>query len=176
MSRSLFVDSYLQVTWGALCQWKGRNSSLNDNNIFLQIISVVALSLEENHQEAIAVREGRTLPIYRKQLGDHPFTETILNSLSNNYYALRQYDKAEQYSNEALRMRQELLQDHRDTAKSLFDLGMVHKKRGELQKAKECLKKSQIIQERVPDDNIRDLQRYFGLFFYYGIGVLQHRF
>ena len=125
----------------------------------------MALSLEENHQEAIAVREGRTLPIYRKQLGDHPFTETILNSLSNNYYALRQYDKAEQYSNEALRMRQELLQDHRDTAKSLFDLDMVHKERGELQKAKECLERSQTML----DDNIRDLLRYFGLF-YYAIG------
>ena len=175
MSRPLFVGSYLQVTWWALCQWKGRNNYSNDNNIFLLIISVVALSLEENHQEAIAVREEWTLPIYREQLGDHPFTATILNNLSNNYYALRQYDKAEQYSNEALRMRQKLLQDHRDTAKSLFDLGMVHKERGELQKAKECLERSQTIQEMVLDDNIRDLQRYFGLF-YYAIGVLQRRF
>ena len=132
MSRSLSVGSYLQVTWGALCQWKGRNSSLNDNKIFLQIISVVALSLKGHHKDAIALREEWTLPIYREQLDDHPFTATILNNLSNNYYALRQYDKAEQYSNEALRMRQELLQDHRDTAKSLFDLGMVHKERGEL--------------------------------------------
>ena len=131
----------------------------------------MALSLEGNHQKAIEIREGRTLPIYVEQLGDHPFTATILNNLSNNYYALGQYDKAKQYSNEALRMRQELLKDHRDTAKSLFDLGMVHKEKGELQKAKECLERSQTIQEKMLDDNVRDLQRYFGLF-YYAIGVL----
>ena len=141
---------------------------------FLPINLVVALSLEEDHQRAIEVREEQTLPIYRKQLGDHPFTATILNNLSNNYYALGQYDRAQQYSDEALRMRQELLQDHRDTAKSLFDLGMVHKERGELQKANECLKRCQTIQERVLDDNIRDLERYVGIF-YYGTGVLQHR-
>ena len=136
----------------------------------------MALTLEENHQEAIAVRERRTLPIYRELLGDHPFTATILNNLSNNYYALSQFDKATQYSNEALRMREDLLQDHRDAPKSLFDLGMVHKERGELQEAKECFEKSQTIQERVLDDNTRDLLRYFLPFFYYGIGALQHRF
>ena len=119
----------------------------------------MALSLEGDHEEAIAIREQQTLPIYKKQLGDHPFTATILNNLSNNYYALGQYDKAEQYSDEALRMRLELLKDHRDTAKSLFDLGMVHKEKGELQKAKECLERSQTMQERVLDDNIKDLQR-----------------
>jgi len=119
----------------------------------------VALSLEGDHQQAILVRERQTLPIYREQLGDHPFTATILNNLSNNYYALGQYDNAKQYSDEALRMRLELLKDHRDTAKSLFDLGMVHKERGELQEAKECLERSQTIQEKVLDDNIRDLQR-----------------
>jgi len=131
----------------------------------------VALSLEGDHQEAINIREQRTLPIYREQLGDHPFTATILNNLSNNYYALGQYDNAKQYSDGALRMRLELLKDHRDTAKSLFDLGMVHKERGELQRAKECLERSQTIQEKVLDDNMRDLQRYFGLL-HCSLGVL----
>ena len=134
----------------------------------------MALTLEENHLEAITVRETRTLPIYREQLGDHPFTATILNNLSNNHYALGQYVEAKDYSDEALRMRKELLQDHRDTAKSLFDLGMVYKQLGELQEAKRCLEKSQTIQEKVLDDNIRDLQRYVGVL-YYGIGVLHNR-
>ena len=124
----------------------------------------MALSLEGEHQEAIAIREQQTLPIYREQLGDHPFTATILNNLSNNYYALRKYDKAKKYSDDALRMRLALLKDHRDTAKSLFDLGMVHKESGEFQQAKEYFERCQTIQEKVLDDNIRDLQRYFGLF------------
>jgi len=120
---------------------------------------IVALSLEGDHQKAIAVREQQTLPIYREQLGDHPFTATILNNLSNNNYALGQYNKAKKYSDKALRMRLELLKDHRDTAKSLFDLGMVHKAMGELQRAKECLERSQTMQKRVLDDNIKDLKR-----------------
>ena len=133
----------------------------------------MALSLEGDHQEAIAIREQQTLPIYREQLGDHPFTATILNNLSNNYYALRKYDKAKQHSDDALRMRLELLKDHRDTAKSLFDLGMVHKERGELQQAKEYFERCLTIQEKVLDDNMRDLQRYFGLFH---CSVLRHSF
>lgn len=143
--------------------------------IFLEIILVVALSLEGHHRKAIAIREHQTLPIYRKQLGDHPFTATILNNLSNNYYALRKYGKAKECSDEALRMRQELLKDHRDTAKSLFDLGMVHKERKELQEAKECFEMSLTIQEKVLEDNIRDLKRYFWLF-HHGIGVLHYSF
>ena len=119
----------------------------------------MALSFEGYHQEAIAVREGRTLPIYREQLGDHPFTATILNNLSNNHYALGQYDKANRYSYKAYRIRLQLLQDHRDTAKSLFDLGMVHKEKGDLQRAKECFERSQAMQKRVQDDNIKDLKR-----------------
>ena len=135
----------------------------------------MALSLEGYHRQAIAVREERTLPIYLEQLGDHPFTATILNNLSNNHYGLGRYDEAYEYSIEALRMRENLLQDHRDTAKSLFDLGMVHKKRGKLHEARKLFERSQTIQEKLLDDNVKDLQRYFGLF-YYDIGVLQHRF
>ena len=56
---------------------------------------LVILSLEENHEQAIKVREDQTLPIYKNTLGDHPFTATILNSLSNNYYALGEYNTAE---------------------------------------------------------------------------------
>ena len=119
----------------------------------------MAQSLEGEHQDAIEVREQQTLPIYREQLGDHPFTATILNQLSNNYYALGKYDKAKQYSREALKMRLDLLKDHRDTAKSLFDLGMVHKERQEFQEARDCFEKSMEMQMKVLDDNIRDLQR-----------------
>ena len=33
-SRHLFVGSYLQITWWALGQWKGRKNSSNDNTIY----------------------------------------------------------------------------------------------------------------------------------------------
>lgn len=112
----------------------------------------VALSLEGNHEESIKVREKETLEIYRKHLGDrHPFTATILNNLSNNYSALGENDIAKKYSEEALKIRRELLKDHYDTAKSLFDLGMVYKKKEEFKDAKACLEECQKMQ-RVLDD------------------------
>ena len=122
---------------------------------------LVALSLEGNHEEAIKVREGETLEIYRKHLGDrHPFTATILNNLSNNYSALGEYDIAKQYSEEALKIRRELLKDHYDTAKSLFDLGMVHKNREEFKDAKAYLRECESMQRFLDDPTmISELER-----------------
>ena len=65
-----------------------------------------------------------------------------------------------------MKIRLELLKDHRDTAKSLFDLGMVHKEKGDLQRAKECLERSQDMQKRVQDDQIKDLQRQISIDFF----------
>ena len=120
---------------------------------------LVILSLEENHEQAIKVREEQTLPIYEKTLGDHPFTATILNSLSNNYYALGEYNTAERYSKEALEIRLELLKDHRDTAKSFFDLAMVHKMKKEFEPAKDCLERCEAMQKKILDDESNDLTR-----------------
>ena len=124
----------------------------------------MALSLEGEHQKAIDVREEQTLPIYREHLGDHPFTATILNNLSNNYCALGKYDIAKQYSEEALKIRRELLKEHYDTAKSLLDLGKVLKKKEEFEEAKLCLGECQGM-KRVFDDNttIMDLERLVSL-------------
>ena len=46
-----------------------------------------------------------------------------------------------------------------DTAKSLFDLGMVHKEKGEFQQAITYLEQSKNMQEKVQEDNVTDLQR-----------------
>ena len=121
----------------------------NDETV---IPSVVVLSLKGNHEQAIKVREEQTLPIYEKTLGDHPFTATILNSLSNNYYALGKYNVAEQYSKKALKIRLELLKDHRDTAKSLFDLAMVHKMKEEFKPAEEYLERCEAMQKKILDE------------------------
>ena len=119
----------------------------------------MALSLEGNHHQAVKIRIEQVLPIYRERLGDHPFTATILNNLSNNFHALEQFDNAQQYAGEALKIRLVLLNDHMDTAKSLFDLGMVHKEKNEWEKAKNYLQRCKRMQETVLDDRIEDLRR-----------------
>ena len=119
----------------------------------------MALSLEGNHRWAVKIREKQVLPIYRERLGDHPFTATILSNLSNNFHALKKFDSAQQYAEEALKIRLELLNDHMDTAKSLFDLGMVHKEKNELKKAKKYLEECKEMQETVQDDRVKDLER-----------------
>ena len=119
----------------------------------------VALSLEQDYRQAVSIREKEVLPIYRERLGDHPFTATILNNLSNNFSALREFDNAKQYVEDALRIRLELLGDHLDTAKSLFDLGMIHKEKKEIKDAKTYLERCKIMHKNMLDENKLDLQR-----------------
>ena len=109
----------------------------------------MALSLEEDHRQ----------PIYNEKLGEHPFTATIYNNLSNNFFALGEFDQAKPYSEIALEIRHKLLNEQMDTAKSLFDLGMVHKERGDFQQAITYLEQSKNMQEKVLEDNLKDLQR-----------------
>ena len=129
----------------------------------------MVLSLGAAHQqegahellrEAINIRENKTLSIYQRELGmRHPFTATILNSLSNNYYALHDLENAKRYAEDALKIRLELLREHIDTAKSLFDLAMVHKEKGEFKEAKAYLEECEAMQIKVLDDNMKDLER-----------------
>ena len=96
----------------------------------------MAISLEAAHkqegahellQKAIEIREKQTLPIYRRELGDHhPFTATILDSLFSNYCALGDFHNAKRCAEEGFQIRDEVLKDHMDTAKSLYVLAMVH--------------------------------------------------
>ena len=126
---------------------------------FCSFLFVVALSLEEDHGQGINIREEKTLPIYKEKLGEHPFTATIYNNLSNNFCNLGEFDEAKPYSEHAFKIRRKLLNDHMDTAKSLFDLGMMHKEQGDFQQAITYLEQSKNMQERVLEDNLEDLQR-----------------
>ena len=119
----------------------------------------MALSLDGDHRRAIKIREEKTLPIYKEKLGEHPFTATIYNNISNNFFALKKFDQAKPYSEHALKIRSKLLNDHMDTAKSLFDLGMVHKEQGDFQQAITYLEQSKNMQEKVQEDKLKDLQR-----------------
>ena len=113
---------------------------------------LVALSFENQHREAVSIRKNKVIPIYKDRLGDHPFTATILNGLSDNYRDLRKFGAAEEYAKQALDIRRELLADHRDTIKSLFDLGMALKANRMFKEAKHFLEKCKAMQEKVVND------------------------
>ena len=110
---------------------------------------LVALSFENRHQEAVNIRKYKVMPIYRERLGAHPFTATILNHLSNDHRDLKQFEAAEKYAERALRIRREVLEDHRDTTKSLFDLGVALKSNKKFREAKKILEQCKTMQERV---------------------------
>ena len=78
---------------------------------------------------------------------EHPCTATIYKNLSENFCALGEFDQAKPYSEHALKIRLKLLNDYMDTAKSLFDLGMVHKKKGDFQQAISYLEQSKNMQK-----------------------------
>ena len=99
------------------------------------------------------IRKNQVMPIYRERLGDHPFTATILNNLSNNHRDLGESGAAEQYAEQALRIRRELLEDHRDTTKSLFDLGVALKANKKFKEAKDLLEQCKTMQEKVVNDS-----------------------
>ena len=129
----MFLDSTKNVLKGRQVVHFKRHQSFRGVTC-CSFLFVVALSLEGDHRRAIKIREEKTLPIYKEKLGEHPFTATIYN-ISNNFCALGEFDQAKRYSVHALKIRRKLLNDHTDTAKSLFDLGMVHKEQGDFQQA-----------------------------------------
>ena len=98
------------------------------------------------------IRKIQVMSIYRKRLGDHPFTATILNNLSNNHRDLGEFDHAEDYAKQALDIRRKLLADHKDIVKSLFDLGMALKANGKFREAKDFLEQCKTMQEKVVND------------------------
>ena len=128
----------------------------------------MAISLQAKQQqegahellkEAIDIREKQTLPIYRRELGGHPFTATILDSLSVNYHDLGDLVSAKRYAKAALLIWQEVLEDHTDTAKSLFDLAMVYKSMEEFTEAKKYLEKCETMQKKLLENDNSDLER-----------------
>ena len=113
---------------------------------------LVALSFENHHREAVNIRKNQVMPIYRERLGDHPFTATIFNNMSNNHRDLGEFEAAEEFAEKALRIRRELLADHRDTVKSLFDLGMALKANGKFKEVRDFLEQCKTMQEKVVND------------------------
>ena len=109
----------------------------------------VAQTLNQQHEEAIKT-EHQTLKIYDENLGvQHPFTATIYNNMGNNYLELQEFDKAIDFFEKALVIREKVLPDHPDGAKSLFGLAMAHKGKENLKAAKGFMEKAAFIEEKV---------------------------
>ena len=90
--------------------------------------------VQRNHLLAIQTRLDSVLPIYKENLGDHPFTATTLNWIGNSYYALGDYTGAIKYSSTSVNLRRQLLGQHQETAKSLYDLGEAFSAKGDYQR------------------------------------------
>ncbi|KAL9986672.1 hypothetical protein ACROYT_G000846 [Oculina patagonica] len=107
-----------------------------------------------DHKTAIEIWKMNTLPVYKEELGDHPWTASIVHYIADSYKALATgsseqgyADQAEMYFREALELRKRLLGFHQDTARSHVFLGDVLVIRGEFQSALEQLERALEIQK-----------------------------
>ena len=116
-----------------------------------------------DHQKAIDIWNENTLPVYKEQLGDHPWTASILSYIADSYKALaagsseRGYiDLAEMYSREAHGLRERLLGHHQDTARSCVQLSDGLVLQGQFDEAWEELDEAFVIQNDIlgPDHKI----------------------
>ena len=124
---------------------------------------LVSYQLCDDHQKAIDIWKENTLPVYKEQLGDHPWTASILPYIAGSYKALaagsseRSYiDQAEMYYREAQGLRERLLGHHQDTARSCVQLSDVLVLQGQFDEAWEELDKAFEIQKDIlgPDHKI----------------------
>ena len=111
----------------------------------------------ENHEQAINIWKTETLPVYKDELGDHPWTASILRYIAGSYRCLAESesadsgiaDQAEMYSREALELRIKLLREHQDTARSHVDLSDILIIKKDFKSAMEQLEKAIEIQKDV---------------------------
>ena len=92
---------------------------MNSRHLICPVITDAHYTLGD-HQKAIDVWEEKALPIYKKQLGEHPWTASIQHFIARSYKALAKpkVDGAVNNSRDALELRKKLLGFHQDTARS----------------------------------------------------------
>ena len=126
---------------------------------FLTIIFPILLDsyrLCGDHQTAIEIWKTSTLPVYMDELGDHPWTATILHLIADSYKALTiesseqgYVEQAEMYIRQALELRARLLGFHQDTARSHVFFSDVLVIQGNFQSALDELIKAVTIQQEL---------------------------
>ena len=126
---------------------------------------LVSYRLSGDHQKAIAIWKENTLPVYKEQLGDHPWTASILSYIADSYKDLAAgssergiIEKAEMYFREAQGLRKRLLGHHLDTARSCFQLSDVLILQGKFNEALKELNKAFVIQKDIlgPDHKLTE--------------------
>ena len=107
-----------------------------------------------DHKTAIEIWKMNTLPVYKQELGDHPWTASIVHYIADSYKALATgntehgyAEHAEMHFRQSLELREKLLGFHQDTARSHVFLSDVLAIRGEFPSALEQLEKALEIQK-----------------------------
>ena len=107
------------------------------------------------HLQAVTIWENNTLPVYKRELGENPWTASLSQWIGHSYMTLAggnsgdYANKAKRRLKEALAIQTKLLGDHLDTARSHVFLCDVLKIQGELKLALEELKKGHEIHRSV---------------------------
>ena len=139
-----------------------------DSLNYVKVISflhtlLVSYRLSGDHQKAIAIWKENTLPVYEEQLGDHPWTASVLSYIADSYKSLaakgseQDYiEQAERHFRKAQELRKRLLGHHQDTARSCVQLSDVLVLRGQFDEALEGLDEALVIQNDIlgPDHKI----------------------
>lgn len=96
------------------------------------------------------------MPLYERELGEHPWTASVLYFIATSYKILAKRESSGDYADKgkmkimaALEMQEKLLGIHLDTARSHVCLGAILKIQGELKLALEELEKGLKIREDV---------------------------
>ncbi|KAK2563001.1 hypothetical protein P5673_014002 [Acropora cervicornis] len=88
-------------------------------------------------EDAIRIRNA---PIETRDDHDKEGGENVCHVMQGaTYNDMAEFEAAEEYAKQALRIRRELLADHSDTTKSLFDLGVALKANKKFKEAKDLL-------------------------------------
>ena len=105
--------------------------------------------------------------MYKDELGDHPWTASLLRYIAVSYRCLANSesadsgiaDEAEMYSKEALEMRFRLLGEHQDTARSYVDLSDILIFKQDFKSATEQLEEAIEIQKKVLGEEHKTTKR-----------------
>ncbi|XP_031574987.1 uncharacterized protein LOC116308654 [Actinia tenebrosa] len=109
----------------------------------------IAVRFCNKHTQAIEIFETRCLPVYKEHLGDHPWVASLLSYMSKCHQDLGCLEKAIECNKQSLEIREKLLGDHQDTARSYVRRGELFVEQENMKDALKAYRKAASIQETV---------------------------